>query len=79
MLPAQVRDLEARVGVGVNGRPDVVAWTGQRVLYLESKGPGDRLKPGQIAWMTAMLGAGRVTAHVAIVSWTFAPTTSPGR
>ncbi len=78
-LPAQVRDLEARVGVGDNGRPDVVAWTGQRVLYLESKGPGDRLKPGQIAWMTAMLGPGRGTAHVAIVSWTFAPTTSPRR
>jgi hypothetical protein len=78
-LPVQVRDLEARVGVGDNGRPDVVAWTGQRVLYLESKGPTDRLRSGQIAWMTAMLGAGRGTAHVAIVSWTFAPTTSPGR
>jgi hypothetical protein len=78
-LPVQVRNLEVRVGVGDNGRPDVVAWTGQRVLYLESKGPSDRLKPGQIAWMTAMLGSGRVTAHVAIVSWTFAPTSSPRR
>jgi hypothetical protein len=71
-LPERVRDLEARIGLGEAGRPDVVAWMPERVLYVESKGPSDALKVHQRAWMSAAIAAGLANAEVAIVSWTFA-------
>jgi hypothetical protein len=71
LLPGWVRDLEARIGLGEAGRPDVVAWTPARVLYLESKGPSDSIKVHQAAWMSAVLMAGLASIEVAVVSWTF--------
>jgi hypothetical protein len=71
-LPPRIRDLEARVGVGDSGRPDVVAWTDQRVLYLESKGPNDSLKPGQLAWMKRLLDRGSSSTAIVVVAWALA-------
>ena len=44
-LPKPVRDLERRIGMGQPGRPDVVAWAGDRIVYVESKSARDRVKP----------------------------------
>jgi hypothetical protein len=73
-LPHWVRDFEARVGLTESGRPDVVAWAEDRVLYVESKGPADALKATQIAWMSIAVSAELTPATVAIVSWSFAST-----
>jgi hypothetical protein len=69
-LPAPVRELEALIGLGDGGRPDVVAWSGQRVLYLESKGPSDALKPTQIRWIEAISKLDTPDVAVGLVEWT---------
>ncbi len=66
-LPPHVRDLEERIGRSPSGRPDVVAWKSERVAYIESKGPRDRLKSTQIDWFRAAIAA--ETGDLAIVEW----------
>jgi hypothetical protein len=69
-LPDPVRDIERQLGLADAGRPDVTAWTGQRVLYLESKGPGDALKPKQVHWISAVSLAAIPGVEIGLVEWT---------
>jgi hypothetical protein len=54
------------------GRPDIVAWQGQSVaeaVFVEYKGPNDRIRPGQVAWLRAALCAGMSRDQFAVGKW----------
>jgi hypothetical protein len=40
---------------GSSGRPDIVAWQGDRTAFIELKGPRDRLSKEQARWGAAAL------------------------
>jgi hypothetical protein len=46
-----------------------VAWCGDELLFLESKGPGDALKPSQIDWFKRAVQAGVPIDHLGVVEW----------
>lgn len=68
-LPPAVRALEAKIGMGKAGRPDVVAWHGDTIGYVESKGPSDALKPTQIEWFRRAHEAGVPAENLVLVTW----------
>jgi hypothetical protein len=67
-FPDAVGRVQAGAG-SARGHPDVLAWKGDRVVAIESKGPGDRLKPSQIEWFLRALKAGVAPRDVAMVEW----------
>ena len=69
VLPPAVRELEARIGMGKQGRPDVVAWRGDTIGYVESKGPGDKLKSTQIDWFRKAREVGASPDDLVVVTW----------
>jgi hypothetical protein len=59
-LPGQVKPRHTRIKEAVRARTgkaggcwDVVAWRADELAYIECKGPGDAIKPGQRAWRVA--------------------------
>lgn len=48
-IKKRVREITGRTG----GCWDVVAWNESELAYIECKGPGDGIKPGQRAWRAA--------------------------
>ena len=50
------------------GRPDVVAWSIDRLVYVESKGPGDDTKH-QEQWLSAAATAGLTEMDLGLVEW----------
>lgn len=68
--PSQVRDLYDRIADrkgGPAGCFDVVAWKGDRIVWLEYKGPGDKPNPNELRWIEAALGAGVVESDLFFV------------
>jgi VRR-NUC domain len=75
-LPAPVRDVMKRVaatlGTAGAGRPDLVAWRGSTLgeaVFVEYKGPSDRIRPGQDAWYRAALATGISRDQFAVARW----------
>jgi hypothetical protein len=59
--PSHVADLYARVADrkgGPSGCFDVIAWRGERIVWVEYKGPGDRPNRNELYWLEAAIGAG---------------------
>ena len=57
---------------GGGGQPDVIAWRGdtlQDCALIEYKGPSDKVRPGQDAWLNAALRAGLSPDQFAVVKW----------
>ena len=75
-LPTPVASTVARLrsASAPEGRPwDVIAWRDKRILFLEAKRRhGDRLRPGQIAWLEAAVRKRLVEVSFGIVEWEFA-------
>jgi hypothetical protein len=69
-LPIAVRRVQAGAG-SAGGHPDVLAWSGDRVVAIESKGPSDRLKESQIEWFRRAIANGVATSDVGVVQWVF--------
>lgn len=67
-FPDAVCRIQAEAG-SAGGHPDVLSWKGDRVVAIESKGPGDQLKPSQIEWFLRALKAGVAPRDVAMVEW----------
>lgn len=60
-LPAEVRalyDRIARIKGSASGCFDVIAWTEDRIVFLEYKGPNDRPNKNEPFWIDAALQAG---------------------
>ena len=72
-LPSGIREIEDRIGMGKAGRPDVVAWRGDTIGYIESKGPADALKPTQIEWFRRAREVGIQPDGLVLVSWKARP------
>jgi hypothetical protein len=75
-LPAPLRrafnaiteDASARGG----GKPDVIAWRGDSLsdaVFIEYKGPSDRVRPGQDAWLESALGKGVLPDQFLVAKW----------
>ena len=67
-LPKAVRDLQAAAG-SAGGHPDVLAWSEDRVVAIESKGVGDTLKASQVLWFARALEAGVQPGAIGLVEW----------
>jgi len=54
------------------GKPDIIAWQGESLadaVFVEYKGPSDRLRAGQDAWFRAALSNGVLRDQFAVVKW----------
>lgn len=71
-LPPAVQHVQRHAG-GSAGHPDVIAWRGERVVAIESKGPGDRLKDSQIQWFARARDIGVRLDDMAVVEWRVTP------
>jgi hypothetical protein len=75
-LPSQLRasyeSITADVAGGARGRPDIIAWRGESLaeaVFVEYKGPSDRIRSGQDAWLRAALRAGMLREQFAVAKW----------
>ncbi len=75
-LPERVRSVQRFAGEA-GGHPDVLAWSGDRVIAIESKGPSDALKHSQIEWFARSLEAGIRPDDIGVVEWRAKPSTPP--
>jgi hypothetical protein len=66
--PASVRRVQRIAGSGA-GHPDVIGWSDDRVIAIESKSPTDRLKDSQVDWFRAARSAGVADHDTAVVEW----------
>jgi len=61
-LPADAQQLYDRIVAANGGRAsgffDVMAWRGGQTIFVEYKGPGDRAKKHESAWVEAALRSG---------------------
>lgn len=58
--------------IGTGGQPDVVAWRGDTLadaVFVEYKGPSDKVRSGQDAWLAAALRAGMSPNHFTVAKW----------
>lgn len=67
-LPEVVRSIQ-RIAGEAGGHPDVIAWSDDRVVALESKGPTDALKQSQIDWFSRSIQAGIGSGDIGVVEW----------
>lgn len=76
-LPTELRRSYQAITNGIGssgggGQPDVVAWRGdtlQDCVLIEYKGPSDRIRPGQDAWLQAALRAGLSPDQFVVARW----------
>jgi hypothetical protein len=75
-LPELVRDtleqIDGALGTAHVGRPDLVAWRGSSLgetVFVEYKGPSDRVRAGQDPWYRAALAAGVSRGQFAVARW----------
>ncbi|MBS3085401.1 VRR-NUC domain-containing protein [Candidatus Pacearchaeota archaeon] len=54
---------------GRGGTWDIFAWKGEKVLFVELKGPKDKIRPNQIKWFLASLKVGIPLESFQIVEW----------
>ncbi len=57
------------------GKPDLVAWQGDslaKAVFLECKGPGDKIHQKQEEWLNAALRAGMSCEQFAVAKWSMA-------
>jgi hypothetical protein len=74
-LPPSADDLYEKLcaaGGSHKGRWDLFCWKDDGFLFVESKGPGDSIKPAQIAWWKAARALGVPASAFEIVQWDFA-------
>jgi hypothetical protein len=67
-FPESVRRIQLNAGEGA-GHPDVIAWSGERVVAIESKSPTDKLRASQVSWFAAALNAGIAASDIGVVEW----------
>ena len=67
-LPEHVQRIQRVAGTG-GGHPDVVAWRTNQVVFVESKGPGDAVRPSQVEWFKRAVGAGQPREDIGLVEW----------
>lgn len=79
-LPGPAAETIARIdrraaSASGGGAWDIVAWRGDEYLFLESKQhkSGDKLRPGQIAWLAAGLAKGFALDRFAVVEYDAGP------
>lgn len=66
-------EIAKRNGWSYAGCWDVVAWSGERVVFFESKRKGrDRIRSTQVHWLLAGLEAGLSLGDFVVVEWSFA-------
>jgi hypothetical protein len=61
-----------RLGTAKAGQPDLVAWRGNTLgeaVFVEYKGPSDRIRTGQDAWYRAALATGISRDQFAVARW----------
>ena len=72
-LRRQYRAITNDTGVaGKAGQPDVIAWRGdtiQDAVLIEYKGPSDKVRTGQDAWLAAALRAGLSADQFVVAKW----------
>jgi len=60
-LPAKAQEIYDKI-VAKHGKYggffDIFAWHGQKLMFAEYKGEGDKLKPNQISWIEAAVSSG---------------------
>lgn len=59
-------------GLPRGGAPDVIAWRGDGLdsaVFIEYKGPNDRIRQGQDAWLTSALAAGLTANQFTVAKW----------
>lgn len=57
---------------GTGGQPDVIAWRGETLadaVLIEYKGPSDKIRSGQDAWLAAALRGGMSPDQFAVAKW----------
>jgi hypothetical protein len=79
-LPPSLRGvyvgIRAAAASTAGGRPDVVAWLGDALpdlVFVECKGPNDRIRSGQDAWFRAALQAGLSQNQLGVAHWREVP------
>jgi hypothetical protein len=75
-LPVPLRDsyetITKAAGSTGGGKPDILAWQGEALadaVFVEYKGPSDRVRPGQDAWFRAALLHGMSRDQFAVATW----------
>jgi len=75
-LPSPLREsyqtITRAAGRNGGGKPDIVAWRGESLadaVFLEYKGPNDRVRVGQDVWFRAALKEGMSLEQFAIARW----------
>jgi hypothetical protein len=61
-----------RAAGSTGGKPDIVAWQGESLadaVFVEYKGPSDRVRPGQDIWFRAALRNGMSRDQFAVAKW----------
>lgn len=78
--PPNVQNLYDRIA-DRNGSPagcfDVVAWRGDRIVWLEYKGQKDKPNPNELCWLDAAIGAGVVESDLIFVGEKARPSRYP--
>jgi hypothetical protein len=67
-MPEVVQRIQRIAGTG-GGHPDIVAWKANRVVFIESKGPGDSVKASQAEWFKRAIVAGQPPEDIGLVEW----------
>jgi hypothetical protein len=66
-------EIATRNGSSYSGCWDIVGWSGERVVFFESKRKArDRIRSTQVRWLLAGLEAGLSTEDFVVVEWSFA-------
>jgi VRR-NUC domain len=73
LLPAKAEALYDKIVAGRHGKAggffDVFAWRGQKRLFVESKGEGDKLKKNQLLWIRAAIKSGVSPSSLLLVEF----------
>jgi hypothetical protein len=73
-LPARARPIYDRIvranSNRLGGCWDVIAWKHDKFVFIESKGPGDKIRRNQVLWLAAAKRAGIDLGCFAVCEWT---------
>lgn len=75
-LPAALRSALLEISLAMrsrtNSHPDIIGWRSGKLsdaIFIEYKGPNDRIRATQIAWLQAAFGMGISRDQFAIAQW----------